>query len=106
MKMTDISEDDVTDEDLYTNEYGDKCEFEGRIWHKKANPEAEDEEMDARLKEESDAERRLMTTPAAHSDQWFVKFQAFECILAEELLSGPRSDSVLMLTLGSLKADC
>ena len=33
------------------------------------------------------------------------KFLAFEVVLADELVSGPRRDSVVMLALGSLKAD-
>jgi hypothetical protein len=58
-----------------------------------------------RYNAESDAERRLMTTPAAYPDQLWSKLEAFEIILAHELVSGERRDSVLMFSLASIKQD-
>lgn len=65
----------------------------------------EDEEMDQRLTEDCDAERRLMTTPAAYPDQLWTKLEAFELILGHELTTGLRTNSILMLALGSIKQD-
>jgi hypothetical protein len=69
------------------------------------DPEFDDEVMSERFATESAAERSLFTTPAAYPDQWLQKFLAFETVLVDELVSGQRSDSILMLALGSLKAD-
>jgi hypothetical protein len=65
----------------------------------------EDEEMDQRLTEDRDAERRLMTTPAAYPDQLWTKLEGFELILGHELTTGLRTNSILMLALGSIKQD-
>jgi hypothetical protein len=65
----------------------------------------EDEEMDQRLTEDRDAERRLITTPAAYPDQLWTKLEAFELILGHELTTGLRTNSILMLALGSIKQD-
>ena len=54
---------------------------------------------------ESDAERRLFTTPVAYGDQFWQKLTAFEQILGDELADGLRQDSILLLALGSIKQD-
>jgi hypothetical protein len=46
-----------------------------------------------------------MTTPAAYPDQVWQKLEAFESLLGDEMMSGQRRDSVLILALGSLKQD-
>lgn len=65
----------------------------------------DDEVMAARLDVEQEAERRLMATPAAYPDQVWEKLEAFEAILGDELRSGSRRYSVLMLALGCIKQD-
>jgi hypothetical protein len=71
----------------------------------KEDPLLEDDEQPGRFRAESDAERRLFTTPAAWPDQVWQKLEAFEVLLSDELMSGQRRDSVLMLALGSIKQD-
>ena len=61
--------------------------------------------MAERSKAESEAELRLMTSPAAYPDQVLAKMEAFEAILSGELRNGERRDSILMLALGSIKQD-
>jgi hypothetical protein len=56
-------------------------------------------------REAETAELRLLTTPAVYLDQWFQKFQAFEMVLVDELVTGMRRDSILLLAIGSLKQD-
>jgi hypothetical protein len=68
-------------------------------------PEIAEEEQPCRFRAESDAERRLFTTPVAYSDQFWQKLTAFERILGEELAVGLRRDSILLLALGSIKQD-
>jgi hypothetical protein len=41
------------------------------------------------------AERRLMVTPSAYPDQLWQKLEAFEAILGDEIMSGPRRDCSL-----------
>jgi hypothetical protein len=69
------------------------------------DPEITDDEQPRRFKADSDAGRRLFTTPAAWPDQLWQKLGAFEQILSDEVVSGLRSESVLMLALGSIKQD-
>jgi hypothetical protein len=65
----------------------------------------EDEEVTKRYRAESAAERRLMTAPAAYPDQLWEKLGAFEILLGEELLNGERRDSIILLSLASIKQD-
>ena len=65
---------------------------------------AEDRQSD-KFEAEHEAGRRLFTTPAVHGDQVWQKLTAFEHILGDELMSGQRRNSVLMLALGSIKQD-
>ena len=46
-----------------------------------------------------------MVTPAVWPDQLWQKLEAFEAILGDELMAGPRRDSVLRLAMGSIKQD-
>jgi hypothetical protein len=46
-----------------------------------------------------------MVTPAAYPDQLWQKLEAFESILGDEVMGGPRINSPLMLAVGALKAD-
>ena len=46
-----------------------------------------------------------MVTPSAYQDQLWQKLEAFEAILVDEIMSGPRRDSVLMLAVASIKQD-
>jgi hypothetical protein len=71
----------------------------------KEDPLLEDDEQPERFRAESDAERRLFITPSAYPDQVWQKLEAFEVLLSDELMSGQRRDSVLMLALGSIKQD-
>jgi hypothetical protein len=70
------------------------------------DPNVEDDDL-ARLglEAEAAAERRLMTTPAAWPDQVWQKLGAFETILTHELVAGERRDSIILLSLASLKQD-
>ena len=54
---------------------------------------------------EFEAERQLMTVPAMRSHQVWKKLEVFEAILSNELTVGLRANSILMLALGSIKAD-
>jgi hypothetical protein len=69
------------------------------------DPLAPEEEQPARYRADGEAERHLFTTPAVHTDQFWSKLTAFEQILGDELMSGLRKDSVLLLALGSIKQD-
>jgi hypothetical protein len=69
------------------------------------DPLLEDDKQPELFRAESDAERRLFTTPSAYPDQVWQKLEAFEAFLNDELMSGQRRDSVLLLALGSLKQD-
>jgi hypothetical protein len=69
------------------------------------DPLIEDEEQPERWTAQSEAERRLFTTPATVGDQLWDKLSAFEAILGEEMTIGLRKDSVLLLAVGSLKQD-
>jgi hypothetical protein len=69
------------------------------------DPLLEEDEQPERFRAESEAERRLFTTPSAYPDQVWQKLEAFEALLSDELVSGQRRDSVLILALGSLKQD-
>jgi len=65
----------------------------------------DDDEADRFSNALPEAERRLMVTPSAYPDQVWQKLEAFEAILGDELMSGPRRDSVLLLALSSIKQD-
>jgi hypothetical protein len=70
------------------------------------NPSVEDEELADRFSLALPAaERRLMVTPSAYPDQLWQKLEAFEAILGDEIMSGPRRDSVIMLAVASIKRD-
>jgi hypothetical protein len=69
------------------------------------DPLLEDNEQPDRFRAQSDAERRLFTTPSAYPDQLWQKLETFEDLLSNELMSGQRRDSVLLLALGSVKQD-
>ena len=70
------------------------------------NPSVEDEELADRFSLALPAaERRLMVTPSAYPDQLWQKLEAFEAILGDEIMSGPRRDSVIMLAVASIKQD-
>jgi len=70
------------------------------------NPSVEDEEQAERFGLALPAaERRLMVTPSAYPDQVWQKLEAFEAILGDEIMSGPRRDSVIMLAVASIKQD-
>ncbi len=69
------------------------------------NPSVEEEEAERFSAALPAAERRLMVTPAAYPDQLWQKLEAFESILGEEIMIGPRRDSVILLALASIKQD-
>jgi hypothetical protein len=69
------------------------------------DPEAPDEEMEERFAAETEAERRLFITAAACPEQVWQKLEAFEDVLHDEMVGGPRNNSVLLLALGSIKQD-
>jgi hypothetical protein len=69
------------------------------------DPDITDEEQPERWRVQSEAERRLFTTPSVHPYQVWQKLEAFETILSEELTSGSRTDSILVLALASIKQD-
>jgi hypothetical protein len=58
-----------------------------------------------RVDDEGEAERRLMATPALAPDQFWEKLAAFEAILDDELRANMPHSSILMLGLGSTKAN-
>jgi hypothetical protein len=61
--------------------------------------------LEKRVDDEGEAERRLMATPALAPDQFWEKLAAFEAILDGELRANMSHSSILMLGLGSIKAD-
>ena len=65
----------------------------------------DDEVMAGCIDAEFAAERQLMTAPARRPGQVWKKLEAFEAILSNELSVGLRANSILMLALGSIKAD-
>jgi hypothetical protein len=70
------------------------------------NPLVEDEEQAERFSKALPvAERLLMVTPSVYPDQLWQKLEAFEAILGDEIMSGPRRDSVLRLALAGIKQD-
>jgi hypothetical protein len=64
-----------------------------------------DDYVRERYRAEDEAERRLFNTPAALGEQVWEKLTAFELILGNELLTGARRNSILLLALGSTKQD-
>jgi hypothetical protein len=68
-------------------------------------PDVAEEEQPERYRAQSEAERRLFTTPAVSGEQVWDKLTAFEQILGEELTIGLRKESVLVLAVGSIKQD-
>jgi hypothetical protein len=71
----------------------------------KEEPEMEDGVANERCKVEAIAERAFFTTPAVYPDHVWDKLEAFEEILSHELIAGERTDSILLLALGSIKQD-
>jgi hypothetical protein len=69
------------------------------------NPSVEEEEAERFSAALPAAERRLMVTPSAYPDQFWQKLEAFEAVLGDEIMSGPRRDSVILLALASIKQD-
>jgi hypothetical protein len=69
------------------------------------DPDITDDEQPERWKAETDAERRLFSTPATCAEGFWDKLTAFETILGEELTIGLRNESILMLAMGSIKQD-
>jgi hypothetical protein len=69
------------------------------------DPSIEGDEMTERYKVELDAERRFFAGPASYGDELWTKLVAFEDLLNDELESGPRRDSILLLALGCIKQD-
>jgi hypothetical protein len=68
-------------------------------------PSVAEDDQPSKFKAESDAERRLFTTPAAYGDQFWDKLTAFERILGDEMAVGPKRDSIILLAMGSIKQD-
>jgi hypothetical protein len=70
------------------------------------NPHSEDDEfVKATFTEERAALRDLFLAPAAGVEAVWAKLAAFETDLVRERIVGERRDSVLLLGLGSIKAD-
>jgi hypothetical protein len=69
------------------------------------NPSVEEEEAERFSAALPAAEGRLMVTPSAYPDQLWQKLEAFEVILGEEIMIGPRRDSVILVALASIKQD-
>jgi hypothetical protein len=69
------------------------------------DPDITEEEQPERWSVQSEAERRLFTTPAVYPDQVWDKLTTFELIRGQELTIGLRTDSILLLALGSIKQD-
>jgi hypothetical protein len=68
-------------------------------------PEQEDDVANERGKVLDVAERHFMMTPAVYPDHVWQKIEAFEGMLSHELMAGERTDSILLLALGSIKQD-
>jgi hypothetical protein len=85
----------------FSDAYSDWLKAKGGI----EDPGVPEEEQAERYRAESAAERRLFTTPAAWPDQVWQKLMAFEILLGEELLNGERRDSIILLSLASIKQD-
>jgi hypothetical protein len=69
-------------------------------------PSMDEDLAPERFKVEAEAERRFITMPAVFPHHVWTKLEAFEQILSKELVAGPRTDSILLLALGSIKQDC
>jgi hypothetical protein len=85
----------------FSDAYSDWLKAKGGI----EDPGVPEEEQAERYRAGSAAERRLFTTPAAWPDQVWQKLMAFEILLGEELLNGERRDSIILLSLASIKQD-
>jgi hypothetical protein len=69
-------------------------------------PDSEDDEfVKATFTEERAALRELFLAPAACSETIWAKLAAFEVDLVKERIVGPTKDCLLLLGLGSIKAD-
>jgi hypothetical protein len=69
-------------------------------------PDSEDEEFVlGTFLEERAALRELFLAPAACSETIWAKLAAFEVDLVRERIAGPARDCILLLGLGSIKAD-
>jgi hypothetical protein len=71
----------------------------------KQEPGQSDEDENEACKVEALAERAFFTVPAVYPDHVCVKLEAFEQMLTHELTIGLRTDSILLLALGSIKQD-
>jgi hypothetical protein len=69
------------------------------------DPDITEEEQPERWRAQSEAERRLFSTPATCGEDFWHKLTAFEKLLGEELTVGLRKESVLLLAVGSIKQD-
>jgi hypothetical protein len=68
--------------------------------------DSEDEKfLDAIFDEERAALRGLFLVPAASSATVWAKLAAFEIDLVKEHVAGPTKNSIVLLALGSIKAD-
>jgi hypothetical protein len=69
-------------------------------------PDSEDEQFVKRtFTEERSALRELFLVPAGCSETIWAKLAAFEADLVKERIVGEPRDSILLLALGSIKAD-
>jgi hypothetical protein len=70
------------------------------------DPQSEDEDLIGGLfGEERSALRELFLVPAACSEVVWAKLEAFESDLVRERVVGEAKDFILLLALGSIKAD-
>ena len=65
----------------------------------------DDQRIAAAFAEERSALRELFLAPAACTETLWAKLAAFEVDLVKELIVGRANDSILVLGLGSIKAD-
>jgi hypothetical protein len=70
------------------------------------SPDTDSEErINSYFAEEHSAQRALFLVPARATEIVWQKLEAFENILARELVVGHSRDCILMLALGSIKTD-
>jgi hypothetical protein len=69
-------------------------------------PDSDDDQfVTAIFAEERSAQRELFLVPAVCVENVWSKLEVFEVDLAKELVVGQSKDSILLLALGSIKAD-
>jgi hypothetical protein len=69
-------------------------------------PDSDDDQfITATFAEERSAQRELFLVPAVCVENVWSKLEVFEVDLAKELVVGQSKDSILLLALGSIKAD-